>query len=111
MGCAQAPAVIGTGPGLSSITAAVHAEAVASGNDDRRGESQEERALSALGAIFSGGDMTEETTRLANEFTDRQSSRFSGWFARRRSPRHRSRDEPATEARDETPSVNQEPLG
>jgi hypothetical protein len=52
--------------------------------DDREPETQEERAIRSLQAIFSGADLTAETTRLANEFTDRQSGRLTGWLKRKR---------------------------
>ena len=52
--------------------------------DDREPETQEERAIRSLQAIFSGADLTAETTQLANEFTDRQSGRLTGWLKRRR---------------------------
>jgi hypothetical protein len=52
--------------------------------DDREPETQEERAIRSLQAIFSGGDLTAETTQLANEFTDRQSGRLTGWLRRKR---------------------------
>ena len=53
--------------------------------DDPEPESQEERAIRSLKAIFSGADLTAETTQLANEFTDRQSGRLTGWLKRNRS--------------------------
>ena len=46
-------------------------------------ETQEERATRSLMAIFGGADLTAETMQLANEFTDRQSGRFSRWLHRR----------------------------
>jgi len=59
--------------------------------DDREPETQEERAIRSLQAIFTGADLTAETTQLANEFTDRQSGRLTGWLRRRR----RGTSEPA----------------
>ena len=52
--------------------------------DDQEPETQEERAIRSLQAIFSGADLTAETTRLANEFSDRQSGRLKGWLKRKR---------------------------
>jgi len=52
--------------------------------DDPEPETQEQRAIRSLEAIFSGADLTAETTRLANEFTDRQSGRLTGWLKRKR---------------------------
>lgn len=45
-------------------------------------ETQEQRAMRSLQAIFNGADLTTETMQLANEFTDRQTDRFSTWFKR-----------------------------
>jgi hypothetical protein len=39
-------------------------------------ETQEQRAIRALDAIFSGGDLAAETLQLSNEFTDRQVARL-----------------------------------
>ena len=50
--------------------------------DEPREETQEERAVRSLQAIFGGADLTAETTRLANEFTDRQTGRLTGWLRR-----------------------------
>ena len=54
--------------------------------DDRRpdepADEQERRAHQALDSIFSGGDLGDETLRLSNEFTDRQTARFSAWLRR-----------------------------
>lgn len=47
-----------------------------------RPETQEERAMRTLQSIWAGGDLTEETMKLANEFTDRHTGRFSDWFRR-----------------------------
>jgi hypothetical protein len=52
--------------------------------DDPEPVTQEERAIRSLEAIFSGADLTAETTQLANEFTDRQSGRLTGWLKRKR---------------------------
>jgi len=52
--------------------------------DEPEPETQEERAVRSLQAIFAGADLTAETTRLANEFTDRQSGRLKGWLRRKR---------------------------
>ncbi|MET0295776.1 MAG: hypothetical protein ABW024_00130 [Microbacterium sp.] len=45
-------------------------------------ETQEQRAMRALEAIWGGADLTQEAMTLANEFTDRHTSRFSGWMRR-----------------------------
>lgn len=50
--------------------------------DEPLEETQEQRAMRALEAIFRGGDLTAETTQLANEFTDRQSGRLKQWMKR-----------------------------
>jgi len=49
-----------------------------------RARAQEQRAADAISAIFSGADLVEESTKLANEYTDRQTSRLASWFRRRR---------------------------
>jgi hypothetical protein len=43
------------------------------------------RAIRAIEAIFSGGDLAAETLQLSNEFTDRQVARLKKAF--RRAPR------------------------
>ena len=43
-------------------------------------ETQEQRALRALQSILAGGDLTEETLALSNDFTDRQTGRIGAWF-------------------------------
>jgi hypothetical protein len=48
-------------------------------------ETQEQRALRAIRAIFSGGDLAAETMQLSNEFTDRQVERLKS--ALRRTPK------------------------
>jgi hypothetical protein len=48
----------------------------------RRATEQEQRALQALDAIMKGGDLTEETMNLSNEFTDRHTAGFSAWLRR-----------------------------
>jgi len=55
-------------------------------HDDKRdrARAQEQLAAEAISAIFSGADLVEESTRLANEYTDRQTSRLSSWFRRGR---------------------------
>ena len=45
-----------------------------------RVETQEERALRALQSIQNGGDVTQEALRLSNEYTDRQTARFTEWL-------------------------------
>jgi hypothetical protein len=49
-----------------------------------RAKSQEERAIQAITAIFSGADLTEESTKLSNEFTDRQTARLERWLRKPR---------------------------
>lgn len=51
---------------------------------DERGtpETQEQRAIRAVRAIFSGGDLSAETLNLSNEFTDRHAARLGGWLRR-----------------------------
>lgn len=39
-------------------------------------ETQEQRAMRAIEAIFAGGDLQAETLQLSNEFTDRQVERL-----------------------------------
>ncbi len=51
--------------------------------DDKRDE-QEQRALRSIEAIDAGADIGDEAFRLANEFTDRHTSRFTAWLKRRR---------------------------
>lgn len=48
----------------------------------QRAETQEERALRAMQAIWGGADLGEETMKLSNEFTDRHTARFTGWIRR-----------------------------
>jgi hypothetical protein len=43
---------------------------------DAGGESQQQRAIRAIEAIFAGGDLAAETLQLSNEFTDRQVARL-----------------------------------
>lgn len=52
---------------------------------DAAGETQQQRAIRAIEAIFSGGDLAAETLQLSNEFTDRQVARLKK--AIRRHPR------------------------
>jgi hypothetical protein len=54
----------------------------------RRALAQQERAIEAITAIFSGSDLTEESLQLANEFTDRQTARVSAWLRRPGRTRH-----------------------
>ncbi|WP_438352317.1 hypothetical protein [Microbacterium sp. CJ88] len=58
-------------------------------DDEDRPETQEERAMRTLRAIWAGGDLTEEAMKLSNEFTDRHTARFTRWLRGlfRRSPR------------------------
>ncbi|CAN5484693.1 hypothetical protein BH10ACT7_BH10ACT7_26450 [soil metagenome] len=39
--------------------------------------------MNTINAIFSGGDLGDETLRLSNEFTDRHEARVRAWFSRR----------------------------
>ncbi|WP_279366553.1 hypothetical protein [Microbacterium testaceum] len=48
-------------------------------------DDQEQRALRSIEAINAGADIGDEAFRLANEFTDRHTSRFAAWLKRRRS--------------------------
>ena len=50
--------------------------------DEPEEKTQEQRAMRSLQAIFGGADPTVEATQLANEFTDRQSGRFTAWVRR-----------------------------
>lgn len=50
----------------------------------QRESAQRARAIEAITAIHAGADVTEEATRLANEFTDRQESRLRSAFRRNR---------------------------
>jgi len=50
--------------------------------DEPQPETQEERAVRSLQAIFGGADLTGEAMQVANEFTDQQSGRFVGWVRR-----------------------------
>ena len=52
-------------------------------DDSERHDLQERRATEAINAIFSGGDLADETLRLSNEFTDRHEARLRAWFTRR----------------------------
>jgi hypothetical protein len=47
--------------------------------DKPRAETQEERAVRSLQAIYGGADLTAESMKLANEFTDRQTGRLKNW--------------------------------
>jgi hypothetical protein len=49
---------------------------------DGADETQEERAMRALRAIWGGADLTEEAMKLSNEFTDQNTARFTAWFRR-----------------------------
>jgi hypothetical protein len=53
---------------------------------DAAPETQQQRAIRAIEAIFSGGDLAAETLQLSNEFTDRQLARLKD--ALRRTPSH-----------------------
>ena len=50
--------------------------------DEPREQTQEERAVRSLQAIFGGADLTAESMQLANEFTDRQTGRMQRWVRR-----------------------------
>lgn len=50
--------------------------------DSEHHETQEQRAMRAVQAIFAGGDLSAETLNLSNEFTDRQTARLGRWLRR-----------------------------
>ncbi|WP_295843584.1 hypothetical protein [uncultured Microbacterium sp.] len=52
---------------------------------DDEHDDQEQRALRSIEAINAGADIGDEAFRLANEFTDRHTSRFTAWLKSRRS--------------------------
>ena len=52
-------------------------------HDEPPKETQEQRAMRSLQAIFGGADLTAETLQLANEFTDRQTGRLKRWVQRK----------------------------
>jgi hypothetical protein len=60
-----------------------HAGRVSDPEEPPQHQTQEQRALQALQAVFGGADLTVETQQLANEFTDRQTGRLANWFKRR----------------------------
>ena len=47
---------------------------------DGHDETQEERAMRALQNIANGANATDEAMKLSNEYSDRHSSKLSGWF-------------------------------
>jgi hypothetical protein len=49
---------------------------------DKPALTQQERAIATMRTIAAGGDLTVETFRLANDFTDRQTAKLSAWFGR-----------------------------
>jgi hypothetical protein len=49
-----------------------------------RAERQQQRALQAIRAVQAGADPTAEALRLANEFTDEQTTRLADRFRFRR---------------------------
>jgi hypothetical protein len=49
---------------------------------DESSLTQQQRAIETINAIAAGGDLTVETFRLANDFTDRQTAKLSAWFGR-----------------------------
>ncbi len=51
-------------------------------SDVNPAETQEERAMRALQAIWGGADLTEESMKLSNEYTDRHTARFTAWVRR-----------------------------
>ena len=53
------------------------------GDQPPRDETQEQRALRTIQAIFSGGDLGAETLQLSNEFTDAQVERLKRAVRRR----------------------------
>ena len=52
--------------------------------DEPQKLTQEEKAQATIRAIFSGGDVSEETLRLSNEFTDEMTGRIARVFSPRR---------------------------
>lgn len=46
-------------------------------------DSQEQRAVDAITAIFAGGDVADEALRLSNDFTDRTEGRLRAWLTRK----------------------------
>ncbi|PPF44769.1 hypothetical protein C5B85_08435 [Pseudoclavibacter sp. AY1F1] len=48
----------------------------------QRTPTQQERAEATLRSIMAGGNLTAETMKLSNEFTDRHMSRLKGLFRR-----------------------------
>ncbi len=52
-------------------------------HDEPQKETQEQRAMRSLQAIFGGADLTAETLQLAKEFTDRQTGRLKRWGRRK----------------------------
>jgi hypothetical protein len=43
-------------------------------------ETQEQRAMRALQNILNGANVTDESMKLSNEYTDRQTAKLSAWF-------------------------------
>jgi hypothetical protein len=54
------------------------------GDDSKRPLTQQQRATETINAIAGGADPSMEAFRLANDFTDRQTAKFSAWFGRRK---------------------------
>lgn len=54
----------------------------ASSDELGAGETQEDRAMRALQAIWGGADLTEEAMKLSNEYTDRHTAQFTTWLRR-----------------------------
>ena len=52
--------------------------------DEPQKPTQEEKAQATIRAIFTGGDLGEETLRLSNEFTDEMTGRIAQVFRPRR---------------------------
>jgi hypothetical protein len=86
----QCEAADGQQAGLAAIPLSCPAiPAMASGilvrkdqSDEPHEETQEERAVRSLQAIYGGADLTAESMQLANEFTELQIGRLKIWFRR-----------------------------
>jgi len=49
---------------------------------EQRARLQQQRAEEAIASINAGANVTGESYRLANEFTDAHSARFGAWLRR-----------------------------
>ena len=50
--------------------------------DVDQGETQEERGMRALQNILNGANVTDESMKLSNDYTDRLGVKLSAWFRR-----------------------------